>query len=574
MVHPDPMEPPPNPSRLKSDVEVRPPHDSLVAAFEHAARADAPFLTVHGARGPTRRPIRDALASSWQWSAALRGRGVRRGDRVALLMPTGHSFVEALLGVMCTGAVPVPLATPMTFGSVDRYLRNLSAVIADCGARVLITYGRIAEAIARDHEIASSLRDVVTEAALSGIAPTWRRAPSIGAKDAAFIQYTSGTTGKPKGAVISHGALVANAFAITNGLAIGPDDVGASWLPLFHDMGLVGVVLTSICHPYRVHVMAPESFVMRPRRWLELVASVGATLSAAPNFAYDLCAARAGDVADIRLDSWRVALNGAEPVHARTVERFSGRFDAVGFRPTAMMPVYGMAEATLAVTFPPLESGFETLSVDRESLELRRRAVPSDTGVAHRAVSVGVPVAGTCVEVVDDAGRVVPEGTIGHILVSGPSLMDGYFHDDDASASAIGDGRLRSGDLGFVHRGRLFVTGRAKELIIKSGRNLHPADIERVASEVTGPRGSCVAAFGRYSARAGTDELVVVVETPHGDPALRDRIASDIRAELLGVLGVKADDIRVCAVGSIPRTTSGKIRRHECARVFAAEGEA
>jgi acyl-CoA synthetase (AMP-forming)/AMP-acid ligase II len=246
----------------------------------------------------------------------------------------------------------------------------------------------------------------------------------------------------------------------------------------------------------------------------------------------------------------------------------------VGFRGDAMMPVYGMAEATLAVTFPEIDEGFATFAVDRDVLERSGRAIVAGRAEAHEAVSVGRPVLGTTIEVVDDAGRVVPDGTVGHVLVSGRSLMDGYFRNDEASASAIVNGKLRSGDLGFVHSGRLFVTGRAKDLIIKSGRNLHPADIERVASEVDGLRSGGVAAFGRPNPLTGTDDLVVVAETVQCDATRRDRIASDIRAELLGVLGVKPDEVRVCALGSVPRTTSGKIRRSECARIFAAGAQA
>jgi acyl-CoA synthetase (AMP-forming)/AMP-acid ligase II len=545
-----------------------------VAAFEQAARDDAPFVTLHGARGSVVRPIREALASACRWRAALRSRGVGRGDRVPLLMPTGHAFVEAMLGTMLLGAIPVPLATPMTFGSVDRYLRNLSAVIDDCGAQVLVTYGRIADAIAADAALAGSLREILREEALDASVAAPCQTPSIGAGDVAFIQYTSGTTGKPKGAVISHGALVANASAIASGLGLVSTDVGASWLPLFHDMGLVGVLLTSICHPYPVHVMSPESFIMNPRRWLELIARVKATLSPAPNFGYDLCVARAGDLPDVRLDSWRVALNGAEPVHATTVARFTDRFAAQGFRADAILPVYGMAEATLAVTFPEVHSGLTTLQVERDALERLGRAMPAITRAGYTAVSVGKPVAGTSIEVVDEAGRVVDEGVVGQIRIASRSLMDGYFRNDEASAAAIVDGRLQSGDLGFVHGGRLFITGRSKELIIKAGRNLHPDDIERVASEVDGVRSGYVAAFARANTRTGTDDLVVVAETAHGDASRRDRIASDIRSELLSVLGVKADEVRVCAMGTVPRTTSGKIRRGECARVFEPEVDA
>jgi len=557
-------------SRLRSDAHVRPPHDSLVAAFEAAARDGAPFMTIHTSKGPIVRPIREALASAWRWAALLRQRTVAPGDRVAILVPTGHAFVEAMLGTMLAGGIPVPLATPMTFGSVDRYLRNLSSIVADCAARVLVTYPRVADAIAAGRDMPPALREVVTEASLEGLAPVPLLSTSIDGKDTAFIQYTSGTTGKPKGAVISHRALVANAFAIARGLAIGPTDVGASWLPLFHDMGLVGVLLTSICHPYPVHVMSPESFVMNPRRWLDLISRVGATLSPAPNFAYEMCIARAGDTKDLRLDSWRVALNGAEPVRASTLARFGSRFAEHGLGPDVVLPVYGMAEATLAVTFPDLSRKLETVGVDRDALEQEGRAAPCDGASAHVAVSVGRPVAGTTVEVVDGGGQLVPEGTVGHILVGGASLMDGYFRDETASADAITDGRLRTGDLGFVQAGRLFVTGRAKELIIKAGRNLSPHDIERVAAQVDGVRDGCVAAFGRANSETGTDDLVVVAETPHADPDHRERIAREVRGELLGVLGVKVDEIRVCAIGSVPRTTSGKIRRRECASVFSA----
>ena len=558
-------------SCLRSDVAVRPPHDTLVAAFEGAACDRAPWFTLHTTKGPVVRTAPDALASAWRWASLLRARGVTRGERVALLMPTGHAFVEAMLGAMLAGGVPVPLAGPMTFGGVEKYLRNLGAIVKDCGARVLVTHGRMAEAAARDEPLARALRHVVTEASLDGLAPTACLLPSIGASDTAFIQYTSGTTGAPKGAVISHGALVANAFAIARGLDIGPTDVGASWLPLFHDMGLVGVVLTSICHPYPVHVISPETFVMRPRRWLELISQVGATLSPAPNFAYELCMARGGEPEGLQLGSWRVALNGAEPVHARTVSRFGERFAPSGLRGDVVMPVYGMAESTLAVAFPGLGAKFETLAVERAALERSGRAEPGEESNTHHAVSVGGPVAGATIEVVDPAGRLVPEGTVGQILVSGPSLMDGYFRNERASAEAIVDRRLCTGDLGFVLGGRLFVTGRAKEIIIKAGRNLSPHDIERVAAEVDGVRNGCVAAFARPNRETGTDDLVVAAEAVGDDPAQRGRIASGVRAGLLEVLGIKPDEIHVCGVGTLPRTTSGKIRRRECARVFAGK---
>lgn len=508
-----------------------------------------------------------ALAASYRWAKLFARRGVKAGDRVLVLLPTSHAFVEAMCGAMLLGAVPVPLATPMTFGSVEPYLRNLASIAEDCRARATVTYGRIRDALARDSALGAPLGDVTSEADLDGVDGVRLRLPSIGGSDPAFIQYTSGTTGNPKGAVISHRALVANAFAIWHGLALDERDVGVSWLPLFHDMGLIGVLLTSICHPYPVHVMSPESFVMNPRRWLDLMAKVGGTLSAAPNFAYDMAVARAGDVEGLRLDTWRHALNGAEPVQPTTIARFAERFAPNGFRADAPLPVYGMAEATLAVTFPALDEKMRTLAIDRDALEGEQRAVPLEGG--SPVVSVGRPVAGMRVEVVGRDGRVVPERTVGHVRVAGRSLMDGYFGNDDASAEVLSGGWLRTGDLGFVDGGRLFVTGRAKEVVIKGGRNVYPYDVERIAGEIDGVRQGGVAAFGRANATSGTEDLVVLVETSHGDPGRRDAIAKAVRAEVLAVLGIKIDEIRLCGIGKIPRTTSGKIRRRECARTHA-----
>lgn len=554
-------------STAASDVAVRSPHETLVAAFEAVARSGEPYVTFHSGANAQAKTGQEALDAALTWAKALASRGVGKGDRVLVLMPTGHAFVEALLGTMLLGAIPVPLATPMTFGSVDRYLENLVAVARDCGARATIAYGRIREAAGRDAAIGEALGALLGEQELDGARSYPVRLPSVGGSDTAFLQYTSGTTGSPKGAIISHRAIVANAYSIAHGLALGPKDVGVSWLPLFHDMGLIGVLLTSLCHPYPIHVTSPESFIMKPGRWLDLLSRVGGTITAAPNFAYDMCVARAGASAgDYKLEALRHALNGAEPVHAATVERFCETFAPAGLRENVMMPVYGMAEATLAVAFPALESKLRSLAVDADRMESERKIAPAEGG--RRVVAVGRPVAGMTIEVVLEDGTVAPERSVGEIRVRGPSLMDGYWGNEAASSEALSGGWLRTGDLGFFDEGRLFVTGRTKELIIKGGRNIHPYDVERVAGEVDGVRRGGVAVFGRANPSTGTEDLVVVAETTHTDADRRQAIAKAMRAELLEVLGIKPDDIRFCGVGKVPRTTSGKIRRRECARLF------
>jgi len=486
---------------------------------------------------------------------------------VALLLPTSLMFVEALLGSMMAGAVPVPLASPMTFGGVERYLKNLTIILKDAGAQWMVTYPRIREAVAADDELRTILRHVLTEEDIDRAAPIDPRAPSVSSADLAFLQYTSGTTGRPKGVMVSHRAAVANTYSIARGLGQRDSDVGVSWLPLFHDMGLIGALLLSMCHPFPLHVMPPERFIVKPGGWLKLLAEVKGTLSPAPNFAYDLCTSRGGDTDGLDLGSWRIALNGSEPVHVPTIGRFTERFAQNGFRPGAMMPVYGMAEATLAVTFSPAEQGPATMRVDRQILEEESRAVRSSAENARNAVSVGRPLAGMSISIADASGSVLDEGQVGEVRVSGPSLMDGYFRNEAASAAALSDGWLRTGDLGFVADGQLYITGRAKEMVIKSGRNLYPYDIERIVGELPGVRLGGVAAFGRTNEATGTDDLVVVAETNQTDTTEREALTKAIRGEVLSVLGVGVDHIQLWPVGAVPRTTSGKIRRQECARL-------
>jgi acyl-CoA synthetase (AMP-forming)/AMP-acid ligase II len=425
-----------------------------------------------------------------------------------------------------------------------------------------------------DDDLKARLAHVLVEADFAGQSATPTPLPSVSGSDIAFLQYTSGTTGNPKGVMISHRAVCANTYGIARGMKQTSDDVGVSWLPLFHDMGLIGALLRAVCHPTPLHVMPPERFIVKPAGWLKLMSDVGGTLSPAPNFAYDLCTARAGELEGVRLDRWRVALNGSEPVHAPTLSRFFEKFGPLGFDPAAMMPVYGMAEATLAVTFSPVGQNVRALGLDRKSLEEDGRVVLSGEAAARLAISVGPPLAGTSVSVVDESGRVVPEGVVGEVRVSGPSVMDGYFRNETASAAVLSDGWLSTGDLGFVHGGSLYIAGRAKEMVIKGGRNLYPYDVERVVGELTGVRLGGVAAFGRVNEATGTDDLVVVAETSEKDPTVREALTRSIRGEVLAVLGVGVDDVRLWPVGGVPRTSSGKIRRKECKRLAAEASEA
>jgi len=564
------------PAVLASPEPSRPRHDSLAAALEAAARDDAAFVTFHGGadRTPAHLSAREALSRARRWAAAFRRAGARPGDRVVLLLPTGEAFVTALLGAALSGLAPVPLATPMTFGSMAPYLQNLGHILENARPAVLATYGRVLEALRESPALAARVPAVVTVAdrdALSELDVAFPL-PSIGAADTALIQYTSGTTGRPKGVVISNRALAANAYAIAHGLALGDRDVGVSWLPLFHDMGLVGVLLTGVFHPYPLHVASPEFFAMGPHRWMELCARVGGTITAAPNFAYEMAASRAHRFEGGPLDALRLALSGAEVVQPSTVRRFAAAYASRGLSAGVSLPVYGLAESTLAVTFSRPGGGATSLDLDREALETGTVAVAT-SGHGSEIACVGRPVAGATVAVTDDLGRPVEGRAIGAIRVRGDSLMDGYFRDDDASAAALSGGWLSTGDLGFVHEGALYVTGRAKDVIIQAGRNVYPYDVERVAVEAANLRPGAVVAFGRRNEEKGTEEIVLVAETIGGDDAAREATTKKLKGEILATLGVRIDEVHLWPLGAVPKTTSGKARRRECAaRVAAGEG--
>lgn len=533
-----------------------------------AAEADAPLLTLHLRGEPEEFGARQLAQGAGRWATRLREAGVRDGEAVPLLLPTGREFIEAFFGVLCAGAVPAPLSSPMTFGGVDRYVGNLARVVEDSGARCLVVTQRMARAVEAHPTLSTRVDTLLLPSAATESNPSPPRTPS--GRATALLQYTSGTTGDPKGARISHAALVANAFAIQRGLQLTPEDVGVNWLPMFHDMGLIGVLLTCVCHPYRLHLLRPESFVMHPGRWLTLMSDVGATLTAGPNFAYALCLSRGKTGPDLDLSRLRRALNGSEPVHPHTVRAFEARYAEAGLQPNTTLPVYGLAEATLAVTFPAVGAPLQTLLLDREALERDELVRPWDGGEKIEVVSVGTPVTGVEVRVRRRDGRVAREDEVGEIEVAGPSLMDGYHRRPEATAEILQDGWLRTGDLGFVHGGALFVVGRRKEVVIKGGRNVYPYDVERVASERTG---HASAAFGCPNEATGTEDLVLLCEV-RTDQWTRHELETQVRGDVLATLGVKIDALYLCPIGALPRTTSGKIRRRACVELVRARREA
>jgi acyl-CoA synthetase (AMP-forming)/AMP-acid ligase II len=537
---------------------------TLPEAVEQAAASGAYLLYAKGDQEPLRLPWQLLRERAWGVAQHLLHRGLRRAERVVVMLPTGPDWLSAFFGTLFAGGVPVPVGPTFSFGGIDKYIRTVHHIAVDAGAAFFVG-GEHAEAhLSTLRENNPTLKHFLRPEALTGGPPSTRPLPSPLADDLAVLQYTSGTTSLPKGVMIRHGALLANAHMIGKRVGMGSHDVGVSWLPLFHDMGLVGALMTSLYWQYPLLLMPVESFLMHPRRWLQYITRLRASLAAAPNFAYQTAVDRIVErhAQGVDLSSWRCAFNGSEMVKGATLRAFSDRFGQRGFQASAFLPVYGMAENTLAATFPPRETPWTACTVERDALE-QSRVVPSAPGNgAVEVVAVGTPLAGTQVAVHDAQGHEQPQGRLGEIVVKSPSLMDGYFRNEPATARVLRDGWLHTGDLGFVHAGQLFVTGRAEEVIIKRGRNYYPDELEAAAIEAADNgvvRGA--AAFGCPDEATGTESVVLVLETKSISAEEREALDRAVNGMLIGGFGIRADVTIFVPQRTIPRTTSGKVQR-------------
>lgn len=503
---------------------------------EREERVD--FATVH----------ERALAAA----AHLAALGVEPGERVALVLPTGQPFMDAFFGIQLAGAVPVPLYPPVRLGRLDEYVARTVAMLgaADCVA--IVTDRRVQRLLGTVLEEARPRLGLrLASALVAQPAPGSFTAPAVGPDDLALVQFSSGTTRAPKPVALTHAQVLANVDAIAS---IFPDEVpgglpsaGATWLPLYHDMGLIGCVCVAVRLGRLLALLPPEVFLARPALWLRMISRHRAVISPGPNFAYGRCVEKidAADLEGVDLSSWRLALNGAEPVSAVTCDAFIEKFAPMGLRPEAMMPVYGLSECALAVTFDAPD----------------RRYVVRTIGDAT-TVGVGRPLPGFEVRIVDDAGRDLPAGSSGRIHVRGPSVMRGYLSDDPSPIDA--EGWLDTGDLGLLHDGELHVTGRAKELVILRGRNWAPTDIEAPCDDVPGVRPGCAVALGDMGPDG--ERLLVFVEFREATEGL----AEAVREAVLRATGLDAQLVLALEPGTLPRTSSGKLRRVEALRRWRA----
>ena len=517
-------------------------------------------------------------------AAGLVARGLAPGDAVALMLPSGTAYFAVFLGIQLAGGVPVPLYPPARRSQVEDHLRRQVRILVNARARLLVAAPEVRPLARLVAPLAPELRGILAPEDLLAEAGEPALLPPVAAGDVAFLQYTSGSTGDPKGVVLTHANLLANLRAAGRALRIGGDDVVVSWLPLYHDMGLIGAWMGSLYFGVPLVLMSPLSFLAHPARWLAAISRWRGTITAAPNFGYALCARKVSDeeIEGLDLSCWRVALNGAEPVSAEVVDAFARRFAPHGFRAEAMAPVYGLAEATLAVAFTPLGRGPRIDRVQRRAFQADGVARPvgeREDGSVACFVSCGTPVPGHEVRVVDEGGRELPERRQGRLQVRGPSVTTGYLRNPEATAKLLREGWLDTGDLGYVAEGEVYVTGRSKDLILRAGRNVHPQELEEAAGTLPGARKGCVAVFATAGrAGEGTERLVVMAEMARELAAAegageREGLRRRIAELSIDLTGSAADEVLLVPPGTVPKTSSGKIRR-SAARALYESGRA
>ncbi len=499
-----------------------------------------------------------------QIAAGLAAFGVQPGETVATMLPTGRDYLFSFFGILIAGGVPVPLYPPARMSQVEDHVRRHTGILANSQARLLITVPQAKPLSLLLRAKVDSLRDVVTAEDLAERAgPLQRvaRTPS----DLALVQYTSGSTGNPKGVALTHANLLANVRAFGPALEVGAEDVFVSWLPLYHDMGLIGAWFGTLYYGVPLVLMSPLAFLARPTRWLRAIHRHRGTLTAAPNFAYELCARKLPEqtLEGLDLSSVRVAMNGSEPVSMDTLDAFARRFAAYGLRREALMPVYGLAECSVALAFPPPGRPPHADVIERETLmrEGRAVAVKSESVPGLQVVSCGRPLPGHQIRIVDGTGREVPDRMQGRLEFQGPSTTSGYFRSPEQTRKLFHEGWLDSGDYAYIAEGEVHITGRVKDLIIRGGRNIHPQDLELAIGNTSGIRKGCVAVFASPDPASGTERLVVLAETRETDVAARERLIRDIQAVSVDLVGLPADDVVLAPPHTVLKTSSGKIRR-------------
>jgi acyl-CoA synthetase (AMP-forming)/AMP-acid ligase II len=544
---------------------------------------------LQNADNSTARPLDPSEASfsftaiervSARFGGALQALGLRKGDRVALILPNNDDFVLCFLGAIRAGIIPVPIYPPLALGQLQAYVDNTRHIVAKSGARALVTTTKIKRMLGTVQAACPALEQVV---AVEGIRESTEplKPEHIGPGDVAFLQFTSGSTSRPKGVTLTHANLAANIKCIMNdGLRIRPEDVAISWLPLYHDMGLIGFVLAPLYHCVPVIYLPPLLFLKRPVTWFQAFTRHRAHIAYAPNFGYALCVKRikAADLEGLDLSTWRVAGCGAEPIRPETLEAFAEAFSRIGFRKEVLYPSYGMAESALAVAFTELDEGMKAIGVDGPTLWEKGEAklVTEDHENVVRLVSCGREFPDHKIRIFDPddvtSERPLPERRVGEIRISGPSVMSGYWEDAERTREAFAGGFLKTGDLGFLSDGHVFVCGRSKDVVIVNGRNYYPQDMEWEAGKVDGVRRGNVVAFGSRDpsgVERDRERVVLAFEVQETERLAQSaKLCTEVRKTVQEGMGLTLDEVVALPPGALPKTSSGKLQRAKTRELY------
>jgi fatty-acyl-CoA synthase len=546
---------------------------TLSEALDYAARGEAGF-NFYAARGGLQavQSFRDLRDQATSHGRRLSAAGLKPGDRVALLAATDPDFLTLFFACQYAGIIPVPMPLPTAFGRREAYIDQIKGQMSSSGARMALGPAQflpfVQEALqGTPLEMVGTLADVAALPEANGVLKPG------GVEDLSYIQYSSGSTRFPMGVMVTHKSLMANSAAMNQfGVRNAPGERAMSWLPFFHDMGLVGFMLAALAGQTSVDYLTTEDFARRPLTWLKIISDNGSTVSYAPSFGYELCARRVSSkgegALEFDLSKWRIAGIGGEMIKPHVMQAFAAAFKPYGFSDKAFCASYGLAESVLGVTFAPAGTGMTIDHVDKNALEDHRAEPVADAADGRTFVSCGKIIPHHSLEIRDEAGAVLGSRRVGRVFISGPSVMKGYFNNPEATAECLRDGWLDTGDLGYWMSDELVIVGRAKDMMIINGRNVWPQDIEWTVEHIEGIKSGDGAAILVTDAD-GVERPTVLVQCRTSEPAERVKLMSEVKARVQESVGIACDVVLVPA-RSLPKTTSGKLARGRARSMYLA----